>query len=76
MGLHKRNSNDGSNGRGIGNLRWSSINSLHIVGILWSPTEAPGMPTVAVKVMMPWAIPAIGIPMGVVIWLIWFGLDG
>jgi hypothetical protein len=29
---------------------------------------------VAVKAMMPWAMPAIGIPMGVVIWSIWIGL--
>jgi hypothetical protein len=74
LGLRIRNSHDGSNGRDIGNLRWS-INSLHIVGILWPLTEAPGMPIVAAKVMMPWAIPAIGIPMGV-IWWIWIGFDG
>ncbi len=73
MGLRIRNSHDGSNGRDIGNRWWSSINSLHIVGILWPSTEARGMPIVAVKVMMPWAIPAIGIPMGVVIWWIWIG---
>ncbi len=75
MGLRIRNCHDGSNGRDIGNPRWS-INSLHVVGILWPSIEAPGMPIVAAKVMVPWAIPAIGIPVGVVIWLIWFRLDG
>ena len=75
MGLYKRDSHDGSNGHDIGNLRWS-VNSLHIVGIVWPSIEPLGMPIVATKVMVPWAIPAIGIPMGVLIWLIWFGLDG
>ena len=74
MGLRIRNSNHGSNGCDIGNRRRSSINSIYIVGIVWPLTGAPEMLMVTVKAMMLWAIPAIGMPTGVVIWPIWIGL--
>lgn len=69
-----RNSNDGSHGCDIGNRRWSSINSMYIMGIVWPPIGVPEIPVVTVKPMRPWAIPAIGTPMGVVIGSIWIGL--
>ena len=67
MRLRVRNSDDGSNGCDIGNRRWSSMNSTYIVGIVWTPTGAPEILMMTVKAMRPWAIPAIGIPTGVVI---------
>ena len=82
LGLRVRlNSNDGSNGRDIGNRRWSCVNLIHIgTGIVWTHTGAPEILLVTVKVMRPWTMPPIGISMGVVIirvrfkrW-IWFGL--
>ena len=73
MGLRVRNSNYGSNGSDIGNRRWSSV--MHIVtGMVWTHAGAPEMLIVAVKVMRPWAMPPIGIPMGAVIWSIWICL--
>ena len=84
LGWRIGNSHHGSNGSDIGNRRWSSINSIYIVGIVWPPTGVPEMPimaakvmrpwTLPVKVMRPWAIPAIGMPMGAVIWPIWICL--
>ena len=71
LGWRIRNCHHGSNGSDISNRRWSSVNSLYIVTIVWPPTGAPAMLMMAVKVMMPWAIPAIGMPMGAVIWSIW-----
>ena len=69
MGLRVRNSNDRSNGCEIGNPRWSSINSSYIMGIVWPLTVGPEMLLIViVKAMRPWAIPAIGISLGVVIW--------
>jgi hypothetical protein len=50
------------------------MNPLSIVGIAWPPAGAPEILMVTVKAMRPWAIPAIGIPMGAVIWPIWIGL--
>ena len=78
MGLRARlNPNDGSNGRDIGNRWWSCVNLIHIgTGMARAPVIIP----VTVKGMMPGAIPAIGVSMGVVIIrvrlkrLIWFGL--
>ena len=67
LGLRVRNSHYGSNGSDIGNRRWSSINSIYIVVIVWSPTGAPKMLIVVAKVMRPGAIPAISMPTGVVI---------
>ena len=78
MGLRVRNSNDGSNGCDIGDRRWSCV--VHIVtGIVWTHTGAPEILMVAVKVMRPWAMPAIGISMGAVIIRAlkrWVGLGG
>ena len=74
MRLRIRNSNDGSNGRDISDRRRASINSSYIVGMVWPATGAPEIVMVTVKAMRSWIIPAIGIPMGVVIWLIWIGL--
>lgn len=74
MGLRVRNANDGSNGGDIGNRRGSTINSMHVVGIVWPPTGAAEMLIVTVKAMMLWATPTIGISTGVVIWSIWIGL--
>jgi hypothetical protein len=70
LGLRVRNSHYGSNGSDIGDCRWSSVNSIYIVGIAWAPTGVPKLLMVAAKVMRPWAIPAIGMPMGVMIWSI------
>lgn len=74
------NSNDASNGRDIGNLWWSCVNLMHIrAGIVWTLTGAPERLLVTVKAMMLWAMPLIGLSMGVVIirvskrW-IWVGL--
>jgi hypothetical protein len=74
LGLSVRNCHDGSNGCDIGNRRCSSINPIYIVGIVWAPTGAPEILMVPVKALMPWAIPAIGIPMWIVIGSIWIGL--
>ena len=71
--LRVRNPDDGSNGGDIGNPRWSCV-VVMVTGIVWTVTRAPEMLLAAVKAMMPWAIPAIGIPMGVVIWPIGIGL--
>jgi hypothetical protein len=38
-----------------------------VTGMVWTHTGAPEMLIVAVKAMMPWATPPIGIPTGVVI---------
>ena len=65
MGLLVRNSNDGSNGCDIGD-RWSCVVRI-VTGMVWTHTGAPEMLIGAVKAMMPWAIPPIGIPTGVVI---------
>jgi hypothetical protein len=73
LGLRVRNCHYRSNGSYIGNRRRSCVNSLHIAGIVWSPIGAP-IPIVAVKVMRPGAIPAIGMPTGVVIGLVWIRL--
>jgi hypothetical protein len=73
LGLRVRDSHYGSNGSDIGNRRRSCVNSLHIAGIVWSPIGAP-MPIVAVKVMRSGAIPAIGMPTGVVIRPVWICL--
>jgi hypothetical protein len=70
-----RNSNNGSNRCDIGNRR-PSVNSIYIVRMVWPPKGVPEMPIVAVKAMMPWPIPAVGIPMELVIWSIWIGSDG
>jgi hypothetical protein len=61
-----RNSHYRSNGSDIGDRRRSLVNSLRIAAIVWSPAGPP-MSIVAVKMMGPGAIPAIGVPMGVVI---------
>lgn len=80
LGLRVRlNSKDGSNGRHIGNRRWSCV--VHIgTAIVWTPPVVPAILLVTVKVMRPGALPPIGISMGVVIirvtlkrW-IWVGL--
>ena len=80
LGLRVRlNSNDGSNGCDIDNRRWSCV--VHIVtGIVWTLIRAPEMLMVTVRGMMPWAMPPIGISMGLLIvrvmlklW-IWSGL--
>jgi hypothetical protein len=71
LGCRIGNCHHGSNGSDISNRRRSSVNSIHIVAIVWPPAGAPAMLMMAVKVMMPWAIPAIGMPIGVVIWSIW-----
>ncbi len=80
LGERIRNSNDGSNGCDIGNRRWSSATSVCIAGMMWPPPVAPEVPKVTVKAMMPWAFPAIGISMGVVIihprLKSWVGLGG
>ena len=80
--LVRLNSNDGSNGPDIGNRRWSCVNLMHIgTGIVWPHTGAPEMLIVTVKGMRPWAMPPIGISMGMVIIRlrlkrgIWSGLD-
>ena len=75
LGLRVRNSHYGSNGSGIGNRRWSSINSIYIVMIVWSPTIASVMSIGVAKVMRPGAIPAISMPTGVVIGPVWTCLD-
>jgi hypothetical protein len=72
LGLRVRNCNDGSRGCEIGNPRWSSVNSIYIKGIVWPLTGAPEILLVMVKAMR--LIPAIGIPMRVVIWSVWIGL--
>ena len=66
MGLRVRNSNDGSNGCDIGDRRWSCV--VHIVtGIVWTHTGAPEMLLIGtVKAMMLWAMPPIGLSLGVV----------
>jgi hypothetical protein len=72
--LRIRNPNHRRHGCDIGNRRWSSINSMHIMGIVWPPIGVPIIPVVTVKPVRPGAIPAIGMPMGVVIGSIWIGL--
>jgi hypothetical protein len=68
LGLRRiRNSHYGSNGSDIGNRRWPAVHSLHIVVIVRSLTGAPKMLIVVARVMRAGAIPAIGMPMGVVI---------
>jgi hypothetical protein len=75
LGLRVRDSHYRSHGSDIGNRRRSCVNSpLHIVVIVWSPIGALKMLIVAVKVMRPGAIPAIGMPTGVVIRPIWICL--
>ena len=78
MGLRVRNSNDGSNGCGIGD-RWSCVVRI-VTGMLWTYTGAPEMLLVTVKGMMPLAMPPIGISTRVMVFRvrpkrwIWFGL--
>ena len=61
--LVRLTSHNGSNGGDIGN-RWRCyVNSLHIGTVI----IVPKMPVVTFKVMMPRAMPAIIISMGVVI---------
>jgi hypothetical protein len=71
LGLRVRDSHYRSNGSDIGDRRWSWVNSLHIMR---SPAEGPKMGIVAVKVMRPGSIPAIGMPVGVVIGAVWICL--
>jgi hypothetical protein len=77
LGLGVRlNSNDGSNGCDIGDLRWSCVVAI-LTGMMWSVTGAPETLLAVLKAMGPWAIPPIGISMGVVIFRvswIWVGL--
>ncbi len=73
--LHLRDSNNSGNGRDIGNRG----RPCDIVGVV-RPPPVPVRPVVAVKAMMPWAIPAIGISMGMAIIRAmlkrWIGLGG
>ena len=81
LGLVRLNSNNGSNGRDIGNRRWPWVELTRIgTGIVWTHTRAPEILLVTVKVMGPVTMPPIGISTGVVIirvrlkrW-IWVGL--
>lgn len=75
LGLRRvRNSYYRSNGSDVRDRRGSLINSLHIVVIAWSPAGAPKMLIVAVKVTRPGAIPAMGMPAGVMIGPVWLCL--
>ena len=74
------NPNDASNGCDIGNLWWCCVNVMHIrTGMVWTLAGALETLLVTVKAMRLWAMPPIGLSMGVVIvrvrrrW-IWFGL--
>jgi hypothetical protein len=69
-----RNAHYRSHGSDIGYRRRCLVNSLHIVTIVWSPAGAPKMLIVAVKVTRPGAIPAIGMPTGMVIGPVWLCL--
>ena len=71
MGLrHRRNANNGSNGRDIGHPR-GCVYLLHIgAGLVRPPPGAPELGRVMVKPMRPAAMPPIGIPMGAVIILV------
>ncbi len=78
--MHIRNSDDGSNRCDIGNLRRSSATPICMVETVWPSIRVPEVFIMVVKATSPWAIPAIGISMGVVvIWLRfkrWAGLGG
>lgn len=69
MRLRVRNPNDRGNGCDIGDRR-SSIMRI-VTGMLWTLTGGPEMLRVVVIAVM-FFVPAIGIAMGVVIWV---GLD-